>query len=75
MIFIGNSRFENQNEVLSILLQILTSSTTHNEIDRIENFAQENRMNIKIALKDAKLNLQWADQNIPIIMDVLKQIH
>lgn len=74
MLFIGNFRFENQNEVLSILMQIVSLSTTQEEIDRIERFAKENKMNIESALTDAKLNLRWADKNVPIIKDTIKQI-
>lgn len=59
----------------SILSQIVSRSTTHEEIERTEKFAQENKINIGMVLEDAKLNLQWADKNVPIITDVLKQIH
>lgn len=74
-LFLENFRFENRNEVATILSQIVSRSTTHEEIERIEKFAEENKINIGIVLEDAKLNLQWADKNVPIITDVLKQIH
>lgn len=73
--FIGNFRFENQNEVPTILSQIASLSTTSKEIDRIEKFAKENKLeNIEAALKNAKLNLEWADKNVPIIKETIKKI-
>lgn len=72
---IGNFRFENKNEVPTILMQMASQSTTSTEIDRIEKFAKENKLeNIKTALENAKLNLKWADNNVPIIKDTIKQI-
>lgn len=53
-------------------------STTSEEINRIQTFVDENDLdmngNIKEALKNAKLNLQWANKHIPIIIRVIKQM-
>lgn len=62
---------------MSVLSRIVSQATTHEEIDRIQKFANENNLSssvpIKTAIKIAKLNLQWADENIPIIKNILKQ--
>lgn len=69
-------RFENLDEVLRILKEIVSLSTTRKEIDRIEKFAEENKLeNMNAALNDAKLHLQWSERNVPIIKNAIKQIH
>lgn len=69
-------RFENQNEIPRILSEIVSLSTVPEEIDRIEKFAKNKKLeNMETALKNAKLNLQWSEKNVPIIKDIIKQIH
>lgn len=53
-------------------------STTSEEIDRIQTFVDENDLDvggyIKGGLKEAKLNLQWANRHIPNIKKIIKQM-
>lgn len=70
-------RFESQTEVPNILSQILSKSTSHEQITKIQKFAESNDLEsnptLKTALTNAKLNLKWAEQNVPIIKDFVKQ--
>lgn len=69
-------RFKSKTEIPNILSQIVSRSTTNDEIDRIQKFAEENNLSssetLKTALKNAKFNLRWANENIPIIKDIIK---
>lgn len=60
-----------------ILSQIATLSTTNDLISRIQKFAKKNGLdsmtNVKTALENTKLNLQWAEKNIPIILKAIKK--
>lgn len=69
-------RFENQNEIPRILSQIVTLSTVDEEIDRIEQFAKDKKLvDIETALKNTRLNMEWGKKNVPIIINVLKEMH
>lgn len=76
MFFIEIIRFKSKAEIPSILSQIVSLSTTNEEIDRIQKFAEENNLKssktLKTALQNAKFNLDWAKENIPIIKDIIK---
>lgn len=65
-------RFEHQ--LATILSQIVSRSTVLRDIHRAEKFAKVNKLNIQSALEEAKLNLKWADKNLPTIKDALNQI-
>lgn len=67
--FIENFSFRNRDEVRTILSQILSLSTARRQIDRIEEFAEKKDIDLEKELEDAWLNLQWADENVPIIKD------
>lgn len=70
--------FNRLKDVPTFLSQIVSLSTTYDEINRIQKFAEENGLDSKIivknALKDAKFNLKWTTKNVPIIMDIIKKI-
>lgn len=52
----------------------MSVSTTREQIDKIEKFANENKLNLKTALETAKLNLKWAEENVPIIKSIISQM-
>lgn len=70
--------FGTKDEVHRILLEMTSRSTTSEEINRIQRFVNENNLDvngsIKEALNKAKLNVQWANQHIPIIQKIIKQM-
>lgn len=70
-------RFKSKAEVPTILSQIVTLSTTSEEIDQIQKFAEKHNLSssgtLKTALKNAKFNLRWSNENIPIIKEIIKQ--
>lgn len=72
-----NFSFKSDKEVPNILSEILSLSTTHEEIDKIQKFTEEHQLDsnrsLKAALESAKLNIEWAEKNIPIIINVIRQ--
>lgn len=72
------SRFKSKAEISKILLQIIPLATTNEDIAQIQKFVEEIDLSssetIKTALGNAKLDLQWADENIPIIKGIIEPI-
>lgn len=64
--------------MLTILRKLATLLTSSQQIDQIQRFADENGLNtsqeLKAALDNARFNLKWAEKNVPIIKNVIKQI-
>lgn len=62
--------------MLKVISQIISLATTREQIDQIRKFADDHNLGssvtIKTALKNAQMNLEWADENIPIIKGILK---
>lgn len=70
----ANFRFESNAEIPKILTEILLLINTREQINKIENFINDNKLGLKSELEDAKLNLKWAEKNVPIIKHILKQL-
>ncbi|XP_055325495.1 uncharacterized protein LOC129579438 [Sitodiplosis mosellana] len=69
--------FETDNELPKILTQLIGRSTTSEQIEKLRKFVKENDLesnkNLKTALTNADFNLKWAEQNVPIIKDFVKE--
>lgn len=61
-----------------ILSKIASSATADDEINRLQKFAQENNLIsnkiVKTALENAKLNLKWSSQHVPVIVETIKTL-
>lgn len=61
----------------SVLSIAISRSTTSKQIEKIQKFTEENGLQsnneLKLALKNAKINLKWAENNVPIIKGYLKK--
>ena len=71
-----NFRFNTDTNAVEILTQITSLLTSREQIDRVQKFAEENELveNIKDALKGARSNLAWADENLPVIKNTIQQM-
>lgn len=75
-LWIETSRFS-ANSKIPMLRKLAPQLTKNEQIDRIQKFANKNELNskeeLKAALENAHFVLKWADKNIPIIMNAIKQ--
>ena len=53
------------------MTSVVARSTTTEQIEKVQKFVNENKLdsnqNLKTALTNAQFNLKWAEQNVPII--------
>lgn len=70
------SRFETESGIPKILSIILSKITTDGEINRIQKFLNETKLESKIIVKNAmekaRLNLQWSSRNVPAIKNFIQ---
>lgn len=67
-------RFETDTEVPSILSSIASRTTTNAQIQIIQKFSDENKLedkNLRSSLQSAEFNLKWANENVPEIISIL----
>lgn len=76
--FVELFRFGTKTEVEIIISELALLSTTSEAIQRIQTFVNENDLDVNgyigEALKNAKINLQWANTHIPTIEKIIKQM-
>lgn len=69
-------RFASDGKVAATLIQLTSVLTNSQQIDRIQGFVNENGLDsneqLKVALDNARYNLKWADENVPIIKSVIQ---
>ena len=57
------------------MTSVVARSTTTEQIEKVQKFVNENKLdsnqNLKTALTNAQFNLKWAEQNVPIIKEYL----
>lgn len=57
--------------IAGVLSSIIKKIATDEELNRIQKFIDENKLQsftqVKIAMENTKLNLQWSNKNIPAI--------
>lgn len=59
-----------------MLSRVAARSTTNAQINKIEHFKNEQKLNdknLEEALKNAKLNLKWAEDHLPNIKKYLQK--
>lgn len=63
----------------NILSQIVGRATTKEQIKKVEDFVEKNKLesnkNLKAALEGAKLNLEWADKYVPEINQFVEHFY
>lgn len=67
-------RFESDDEIPKILSKILSLSSNRKQIEKIQKFAEKKNLDVKTALKDAKMNLKWAEKYVPIIKKIITKM-
>lgn len=62
----------------TILSTCVARLTTADQIDKVQKFINENKLEsnekLKKAVKSAQSNLKWAERNVPIIKDYLQKV-
>lgn len=62
----------------NILSETIDMLTTGDQVNNVEKFCKENNLDsdvkVEKALKTAKFNLKWAEQNLPIIKSYLQKM-
>lgn len=72
-------RFASDTKVATALIKLASVLTTSQQIDQIEKFVSKNKLDsddsLKVALQNARFNLEWTDKNVAIIKKIIKQMN
>lgn len=77
-IIFASSRFASDGKTAGFLIQLVSVLTNSEQIDRIQRFANKNGLDsnelLEAALENARHNLKWDEENVPIIKNVVQQM-